>query len=101
MTRYSVLILLLLAGCASPLPIITEEQSRHLTTRWPQVTSVNLNEGRTLYLSNCSSCHSLYRPSQFNDEQWERIMNDMQMRAHLTDDERELILKYLIAANLK
>ena len=94
----SLIVLLFLAGCSSRLPVITDEQARHVAARWPQVTSGILNEGRRMYMEKCSSCHSLHVPSAFSEEQWATAMDKMQSKAHLTDEEKELIIKYIIAA---
>ena len=101
MVRVLFLLFLIIIGCASVLPIITEEQSRHLSTRWPNITSRALNDGRRLYIDHCSGCHSLYVPSRFNEEQWKYIVKKMQLKAKLTDAEKELVLMYILAAKMK
>jgi mono/diheme cytochrome c family protein len=57
--------------------------------------SPELVEGKTLFLSNCSKCHDLYSPKDFNAEQWKPIMLSMQKKAEISDEEREKIYAYL------
>ncbi len=52
--------------------------------------------GRKLYLDHCSSCHNLYFPNQFTAGQWQNNINEMQLRAKITDEEKGKILKYLL-----
>jgi hypothetical protein len=60
-----------------------------------KVTIGTLNEAHKLYVNKCGSCHFLYRPYQFSKEQWAHLMPDMKEEAKLTDQEYELLLKYV------
>lgn len=51
--------------------------------------------GRKLYVGHCGSCHSLFLPEQFTSEQWTKSMGKMQGEAHISDEERDLIVNYL------
>jgi hypothetical protein len=101
MTRCALLILLVLYGCSSRLPVITSEQTHRAGSRWPGVTSLTLNEGRQKYIEKCASCHSLYVPSHFTEEQWTRTMKDMRVKAHLTQEENDLIVKFIFATRME
>lgn len=57
-----------------------------------------LQEGRSLYVANCGSCHQLYLPNKYNATQWQHILDDMQTRAKINDMQKELIYKYLLSA---
>jgi hypothetical protein len=55
-----------------------------------------LISGRKLYVRSCSGCHNLFLPKQFTAEAWDYIIKaEMQERAKITDEERQLILQYL------
>ncbi len=56
-----------------------------------------LTEGRKLYVTRCSSCHQLYKPQQFTPVIWNKNLNDMQLRAKINDEQKQLILLYLTA----
>lgn len=53
--------------------------------------------GRKLYVDHCGSCHNLHLPKEYNEEGWQKQLNEMQVKAKITDEEKKLILKYLIS----
>ena len=60
-------------------------------------TLENLIEGRELFIGNCGKCHKLYNPTKFTNEEWRKNVNEMQKRAHITDEQKELVYQYLIS----
>lgn len=54
-----------------------------------------LTQGRTLYINNCNSCHSLYSPDNFTASGWKTIMTSMGPRTGLSSAQLTLITKYL------
>jgi mono/diheme cytochrome c family protein len=62
----------------------------------PQGTTYEeLVKGRQLYVDNCGSCHRLHQPAQFNAEDWNKIMDKMQPKAKITNEQRAIIMAYL------
>jgi len=57
----------------------------------------DLAEGKSLYENNCAKCHDLYKPKDFNAEQWKPILLDMQKKAEISDEQRDKIYNYLTA----
>jgi len=57
----------------------------------------DLAEGKSLYENNCAKCHDLFKPKDFNAEQWKPILLDMQKKAEISDEQREKIYSYLTA----
>lgn len=57
--------------------------------------TAELAEGKTLFVNNCAKCHDLYNAKDFNAEQWKPIMLSMQIKAKISDEEREKIYAYL------
>ena len=55
-----------------------------------------LNQGRFLYIKTCSSCHTLHLTSEYTKMQWALSMNKMQKRAKITDEQKEMIFRYLL-----
>ena len=51
--------------------------------------------GRRLYVRHCSSCHNLHFPKEYDGVGWEIQLDEMQKRAKITDNEKELIYDYL------
>ena len=66
----------------------------------PDVADAKLQEslqaGRKLYVSRCSNCHNLHLPKEFTSEIWRKQVDLMQVRAGISDDEKNLILNYLL-----
>ncbi len=51
--------------------------------------------GRKLYADHCSGCHNLYFPEELDTKEWEDQLDEMQVRAKITDEEKKLIYEYL------
>ena len=85
-----VIISSLFISCASQLYIPTESIN--------SVSVENLKEGRELYVKNCSSCHQLYMPNQYDAVTWKHNLDEMQARAKITDDQKKLVYDYLVNA---
>jgi mono/diheme cytochrome c family protein len=62
-------------------------------------TLTDLQQGRTLYINNCNSCHSLYSPDDYSAAQWRSIVGNMAPRAGLTSAETALVIKYVTRGN--
>jgi hypothetical protein len=72
---------LFLSACAGQVP--------HLTPRF--------EGGRSLFITKCSGCHTLRLPQAYSAERWPGILDKMQKLAKITDEEREEILRYILA----
>lgn len=57
----------------------------------------HLLAGRKLYVDHCSGCHNLHFPKEFTEEQWVSNLDEMQGKAKISDEEKRLILQYLIS----
>jgi len=64
------------------------------TSLVPDVASV-WNSARQIFSQRCSSCHALHRPEEFTANHWASIIRTMAFRAALSDDQADLIAKYL------
>jgi mono/diheme cytochrome c family protein len=66
----------------------------------PNVADAKVQEsllnGRKLYVARCSNCHNLHLPKEFSSEIWKKQLDLMQVRAGISDDEKKLILDYLL-----
>jgi cbb3-type cytochrome oxidase cytochrome c subunit len=101
MNRLLFLLVFILAGCVAALPVITEKQYDKISNRWPGTTLPAVNKGRQLYIDKCAGCHSLHSPYKLTDDEWKKAINEMGLKANLTDAEKELILKYLLTAKME
>jgi hypothetical protein len=58
-------------------------------------TLKDLQQGRVLYIDNCSRCHGLYSPDNFTSTQWSGILSQMGPRTGMTSNELSLVAKYV------
>lgn len=56
-------------------------------------------DGAKVFEQNCGRCHLPRQPKERSDRQWKIIMAHMRVRANLTAEEQEAVLKYLQASN--
>jgi len=68
--------------------------------RFPGTTLAELEKGRSLYLSRCTSCHAPVAPASIPVERWPHEVSEMSERARLGTDE-PLVVKYLVAQALR
>ncbi len=52
-------------------------------------------DGEALYSSSCSACHALHSPDQFTANQWPGSLKSMLPMVSLSDEQLELMTKYL------
>jgi len=66
----------------------------------PNVADAKVQEsllnGRKIYVARCSNCHNLHLPKEFSSDVWKKQLDLMQVRAGISDDEKKLILDYLL-----
>ena len=58
-------------------------------------TLQELQQGRTLYLNNCNSCHGLYSPDDYTLSQWKSIISNMGPKTGMSASEILLVTKYV------
>jgi hypothetical protein len=58
-------------------------------------TLTELQQGRTLYINNCNSCHSLYSPDDYSSTQWKSIISNMGPRTGMSSSDILLVTKYV------
>jgi len=78
------------------IPQATEIDVKRAALRRPRTTLADLERGRTLYLSRCTSCHRPIEPMGFRAQEWPGYVAEMQERARLGQDEAELVVLYLV-----
>lgn len=101
MKRMVCAMLIVLGGCASLLPVVTPDDVHRAEERWPGTTKADLDAGRQVYVDRCGSCHSLHLPSERTDAQWRKAVEQMQVRAKVSSEEKEQILRYLAVARMR
>ena len=85
----------LLLSCSGSIPEPTITQVERASQRWPGTNSETLAQGRQIYVTKCSGCHSVKVPSRYSEVQWDTLMRTMGTQAKLNKDEYEKILHYV------
>ncbi len=88
---FTILTVLLINACSSA------------TTNQPadskQMPSSIATNGVQLWADNCARCHNMRPPESYSDAQWDVAVLHMRVRANLTADDANAIVKYLKSAN--
>ena len=84
------------ASCAGSIPNPTEADAEWASHEWTGTTVHNLAKGRKLYVEKCGGCHSLSMPAQYSALEWDQITEKMKIRAAVTDEEKNLMMRYLV-----
>jgi hypothetical protein len=58
-------------------------------------TLTELQQGRSLFINNCNSCHALPSPDSYTVTEWKSILTSMTPRTALTQPEITLVTKYV------
>lgn len=85
-------------GSAVPEPTVADASRG--SAHFPGLTLGELQQGRTLYVSRCGSCHTLKRPVELPPEQWQEEVSEMRTKngVKLSDAEAQAIVRYLAVA---
>ena len=67
----------------------------------PGITMEQAQKGNALYASHCSTCHHLYDPSKYSNEQWDKVLISMFPKAKITDEEQQRLIRDFLHARSK
>lgn len=59
----------------------------------------DLGRGAVLWADNCTRCHNMRDPREFNDDQWRVIVTHMRVYAGFTGQDTRDLLAFLQASN--
>ncbi len=82
---------------AAPGPL-SSASAAAAATRWPGATPESLDAGRTLFLDRCNGCHGYPDLGPISASRWPGIMTDMGHKSHLTPEQTEQVLRFILAA---
>ena len=99
-TWLGALLLGVVACGASVTPVPVQADLARIENRYPGTTLAELEKGRSVYLSRCTSCHAPVAPGSIPAERWPREVSEMSERARLGEDE-SLVVRYLVAQALR
>ncbi|HKR07360.1 MAG TPA: hypothetical protein VJY62_22190 [Bacteroidia bacterium] len=70
-------------------------QSLYMPASTDSTKQQELLAGRKLYVDHCSNCHNLHLPKEYDAAGWKKQLDEMQVKAKITDEEKQLIFQYL------
>ena len=80
----------ILLGCAGTMFATTQDD-----TIKNKAAVDSVSTGNALYLKSCVRCHKLKDPARYTMTQWPGLVNKMQKRSKIPDQEKAMILSYL------
>ena len=89
---YIIILLIIIISCSPALYLPTEEMAEK-----SGIPLESLKQGRQLYVDHCGSCHMLYLPNQFGAAKWKKEMEAMRLKITFSEQEKQLMLGYLLA----
>lgn len=69
-----------------------------IQTKYSNVTLDILQQGFTIYsVGKCINCHGSQNIYKYSEIQWKDIMDDMALKANISDAEKDAVYKYVLA----
>jgi trimethylamine-N-oxide reductase (cytochrome c) len=113
--KYLSIALLLLTACNATKKSTTEQSATAPTAKTAEATAAQqapvtaavvkdvlsqkeMEDGKKLYVTHCTSCHAMKNPSEFTAAQWNSILPSMSRKAKIDDATQTSIRKYLLAS---
>jgi hypothetical protein len=94
-------VVLFAAACypkAGAPPTLTPAAVASATARWPGTSEASLSAGHDLFLAKCNACHDYPDLVAISEDRWPHTLEKMGNKAHLSPNEREEVLRYVLAA---
>jgi hypothetical protein len=97
LTTISVMLLFVVA-CKPRMLLTPDAKDEQIAkTKWADSDIKQLQAGYDTYTTRCNTCHSLHKPTEFDESRWMKIMNGMAKKAKLSDVEKENTIRYILA----
>jgi mono/diheme cytochrome c family protein len=88
----------LLPNPASGAPAPGNEDLTAIQQQYKDVTLDKLKQGHSIYTQGaCVSCHGASNIYQIDATKWEEILEDMSVKANITEVEKDAVNKYVLA----
>ena len=95
------MLLVLVSGCATAVIVPTSADVAAADAVFPGATLAELQRGRDAFVARCAGCHQLPAPSRVAPAEWPRLVDRMAPDARISDEEKSLIARYLVAASAR
>ncbi len=75
-----------------------EQELTAIQAKYTNVTLDVLQHGFTIYsVGKCINCHGSKNIYKYSEIQWKDIMDDMALKANISDAEKDAVCKYVLA----
>jgi mono/diheme cytochrome c family protein len=81
-------------NCTSAIPHLSSDELAHAKRE----QHLDLEYGRSTYISNCAGCHQLHRPSEYTASEWGNVFPEMATKARLSSLDSASVISYLKAS---
>lgn len=88
--NFIVATVLILGACTPKTAEIVEVEEKS------EFPTSDVAEGNKLYLENCGKCHKFKTISDYNSEQWEKIVPKMATKSKLDAMQENKVLQYVL-----
>ena len=92
---------ILFTGCAVSNIALTDTESagyKYGKSKYKGYSKEMYVQGRTINESSCIKCHKLKNPANYTEEQLNKIIPNMAKKARISDEQREVLMKYYVAS---
>jgi len=98
--HYSLVILFIaasvLAGCNKDFTVSSDElYSPSLADLTANATLQELQDGRSVYIDNCGTCHGYYAPESYTPAHWKGTLTVMVPKTGMSSSDSLLVAKYV------
>ena len=98
--HYSLVILFIaasvLAGCKKDFTVSSDElYSPSLADVTANATLQELQDGRSVYIDNCGTCHGYYAPESYTPAHWKGTLTVMVPKTGMSSSDSLLVAKYV------
>jgi mono/diheme cytochrome c family protein len=97
---FSTVLMTGLYNCKSSKNTVSSTENRTLVAaqkRWPDATLTTINSGHAIYTTKCAQCHGAKEITDYTEEAWKPILDNMAKKARLTEEEKETVRRYILA----
>ena len=81
--------LVFLMGCSATQQVAKKEIKKEV------IVTDAVKSGKDLYDNRCGKCHKLFAATDYSIKRWPGILDSMQPKAKITDEQKAQILAYL------
>ncbi|MBL7930341.1 MAG: hypothetical protein JNL60_00480 [Bacteroidia bacterium] len=74
-----------------------DEELNAIKPKYNDVNLETLKRGYGIYQGQCRDCHEAKNIYQYTEMEWNQIMTDMAMRAHLDEAQKTAVWQYVMA----